>query len=241
MERNSDSRTALKSLEEVFCRVRVGHFVSQFDAMCLSSVEVLESATTISNNADIESKSVVISPIQNEVKSLGGLQGLCDEVGDILNSALITEQTTLGYIQLRIGKLNDSIKQQELGEGEGEDNISNISTTSAAPLSAVHSTVSTQQIINKQNQHQVKKLYNESYSLLASKTRSSEYLSVIFSAYMEALSCAAERGGVRWAAERASHVVLPRLGDLKEHRFLDTTQVQKVTRYSLTQACVLFM
>lgn len=136
-EKCSSSSNSTEALEEISRRLHAGHFTSQFDAMCLASVELndynrshlstershthagtsgdtVSDATTAADNTPPSllpqqqqqqqqlSFSTPLSMSEHQVKPLRGLQGLCSEILGVLNSAVIAEQGTLGYLQQQI-------------------------------------------------------------------------------------------------------------------------------------------
>jgi hypothetical protein len=113
----SGSGGVVAALEAVAARLHAGLFHSQYDAMCLASVELAltPTATSTSTGTGTGSHSgerVSFITALAEVRALRGLQGLSSELLGILNSATVSEQAPLAFLQQQLEALHCSVLDQ---------------------------------------------------------------------------------------------------------------------------------
>lgn len=248
----SKTCSTINALQDVLRRLQAGHFHSQFDAMCLASVEL-----------DTSSKQRVsfATPL-SAVKPIQGLQGLSSEILGILNSAVIAEQGTLAFLQQELEALHCSIllssseeaaETVEVGSDKtfpsldySDENSQNLSrgTLDSDWNSLPHASdeiarpplllsradlvlqPSSSVLSARSDTHRrLQPLYNETFELLAAKTLALELVDVLLGAYVQGAAGLAASNGIAYAAERAQYIAQPCLVDLLSHRFLDATRV----------------
>ena len=150
MEENK-CNNSIEALEEISRRLHAGHFTSQFDAMCLASVELdyqslshshtstdsshtpasprdKGTATDMPTDTPPSPSEIFFATPLSEVKPLRGLQGLCSEILGVLNSAVIAEQGTLRYLQQQIDHLQSCAPPSTQQGGDALNTITTRST-----------------------------------------------------------------------------------------------------------------
>lgn len=237
--------STITALEDVLRRVQAGHFHSQYDAMCLASVEL--------ENASATPENVRFTTPPGEVRPVRGLQGLCSEVLGILNSALVAEQAPLAFLQQQLQALRCSVLEgtsTSALESSEEKSVAGVaagtktlptdwnvlppaadevplpppialSSERGALLQPSSLVLSTRSAVHRRLQP----LYDEAFSLIAVKTRALELIDALFAVYEADAARLATAGGLKHTTARAQYMIQPCLLDLLSHRFLDATEV----------------